>query len=287
MNCEVTAVEDIPGAPLSPPDFEFQSPFPLIDLFTSFTTGDFPNQIVADCLAIGLVFLPTLDVNLFTFTLTVFEEIIPVPSKTASIFIGNLAVLTAPIGTSNANGFRFGVDVTAINTAVLTYMAGVSAELASIYLPLDLNFKFEVLEVIWRLVERRPDGTQDINLNLRVDVTTRDDGTGRPTGQPLNFPFNIFDVITVFLNNPVQTVIIDLVSQFGSLFSFAPCPPAQITVEQVQYPFAEEELKLDLGNLFTIRSPFNERNTRVCYFFGFIIMIFVRSQRFQCVYLDG
>jgi len=50
------------------------------------------------------------------------------------------------------------------------------------------------------------------------------------------------------------------------LFSFAPCPPAQITVEQVQYPFAEEELKLDLGNLFTIRSPFNERNTKACYF---------------------
>jgi len=45
------------------------------------------------------------------------------------LFIGNLGLLTAPIGTSNANGFRFGVDVKAINAEVTTFMADLSTKL--------------------------------------------------------------------------------------------------------------------------------------------------------------
>jgi len=129
MNCEVTTVEDTPGAPLSPPGTVFEPPFALVDLFTSFTTGDFPNQLTTAFTTLGFTFVANLVIELFTFTVTTIEAIVPAPVNTASLFIGKLGLLTAPIGTSNANGFRFGVDVNAINAEVTTYMADFSAKL--------------------------------------------------------------------------------------------------------------------------------------------------------------
>jgi len=94
-------------------------------------------------------------------------------------------------------------------------------------------------------------------MGLRCDVTTRDDGAGFTS-----FPFNIFDLITEFLTATVQATITTIVAGLGGGFTFVTSELAMVSVEEVVYPYVEEETVVNLGGLFSIQSAFNPVNTK-------------------------
>jgi len=99
-------------------------------------------------------------------------------------------------------------------------------------------------------------------MNFRCDVTTTDDGAARPVGQPIQFPFSTFQLVSDFIQAPIQATITTLVTGLGAGYTFVTSKAEEVVIEEVQYPFAQEETLLDLGNLFMIRSPFNPTNTK-------------------------
>ena len=118
MDCLVNSREEIPGGEESPVGTEFESPFPSVDLFNAFVNGGIGDLLIQAAVDIGISFAPNLDFSLFTSVVTAVEVVLDLPKKTTEIIIGNLGLLTSPIGSSNSGPYVFGVDVSSIEEEI-------------------------------------------------------------------------------------------------------------------------------------------------------------------------